>query len=396
MKIAIVIDTVFNNGGGITKAFIAFVSELTKNKDFEIHLYILGKIEIQSLINNENIHIFYPSRLGKIYFEKKQNDMRLSKKLLRYSMKVISLMSMQFLQYLIIRFSDEAEYNYDVGISYTNDIQTPKSYYFCNEYVEKKVKANIKMGWIHNDPNRLGFNRDYIEKRYANFDKIICVSKANEEALIKIAPNFAERITSIYNFIYSDNLNRFQPYENEKIHLISVGRLVPQKRFDRVLEVSKILKNNKIKFVWHIFGDGPDKDTLLQNAKSLHVDDVVQFEGYTDNVISEISKCFLFVMTSDYEGYSIVLIESLLAMTPIICTNFESSYESITNGVNGYIVDMNPQAIAEKIEFLINNNEVYQSLKKNIIENQPNNKKGLAQFYDIINYKNKTTERVKI
>lgn len=79
----------------------------------------------------------------------------------------------------------------------------------------------------------------------------------------------------------------------------------------------------------------------------------------------------ILVHPSRFEGKSNTIDEALHYNVPVVATNFETVYEQIIDGENGFIVNMDGNEISLKIEELKNNKELYQIIKSNL-ENAPN------------------------
>ena len=95
-----------------------------------------------------------------------------------------------------------------------------------------------------------------------------------------------------------------------------------------------------------IIGEGPLESELKQLAVSLGIAGQVQFTGRLRNPYSVMSACDCFVMSSDYEGQPIVILEARVLGLPIVTTRF-GSVESAMEGSGGLIVDTDEDALAE-------------------------------------------------
>ena len=111
------------------------------------------------------------------------------------------------------------------------------------------------------------------------------------------------------------------------------------------------------------------------------------FEGETKKSLEMMSKADIYVMTSDYEGYSLTILEALLEELPVVVTNFEEAKESVIDSKNGYLTEFDVQDICDKIERLMNDQEERETIAKYIRENPVNNNRALEQFYELINSK---------
>ena len=143
----------------------------------------------------------------------------------------------------------------------------------------------------------------------------------------ELYPN--EKITRIYNIL--DEVKETKPI----LKLISATRVSKEKGYERMLKLAQELKKANIRFRWTIF-----TDLNLYNQKPFDLEEIVYMKPSHD-FFDYIKESDYGVQLSDTEGYSYFINECLQYGTPVICTNFPSAYESVANGKNGYIVDMN-------------------------------------------------------
>lgn len=114
-----------------------------------------------------------------------------------------------------------------------------------------------------------------------------------------------------------------------------------------MLKLAQELKKANIKFRWTIF-----TDLNLYGKKPFNLEEVIYMKPSHD-FMDYIAEADYGVQLSDTEGYSYFINECLQYETPVICTNFPSAYESVEDGVSGYIVDMNLSNL--DIEKIVNN-----------------------------------------
>ena len=108
---------------------------------------------------------------------------------------------------------------------------------------------------------------------------------------------------------------RFDP---SKYYLISVGRLIPLKRYEDTFEVLRELPDN-IELI--VLGDGLDKKRLIALRSKLGLNNRIHLLGEVLNPYKFIKRADLFVSTSFVEGFPNVLIESMLCKTAVISTD---------------------------------------------------------------------------
>ncbi|MDI9478069.1 MAG: glycosyltransferase family 4 protein [Bacillota bacterium] len=139
-----------------------------------------------------------------------------------------------------------------------------------------------------------------------------------------------------------------------------VGRIVREKGIQVLIQaIPEILKTNpKTKLV--IAGKGPYLDNLRSLAEYLGVAERVYFTGFISdrerNNLYRIADVAVF--PSLYEPFGIVALEAMVTRTPVIVSEVGGLAEFVRDGENGLTVKPNdPQQLAEKIRFLLNNKE---------------------------------------
>jgi len=192
----------------------------------------------------------------------------------------------------------------------------------------------------------------YLKKWLMNFtykraDKIVAVSKVIKNVLETYFNIPPEKIKVIYNPIALKEI-KFKskkpvehPFFKEKNTqvIISVGRLIKLKRYDMLLKSFSLIVKSKKAARLIILGKGILKKELENLALKLGINNFVSFVGYKDNPYAWMSKADVFVLSSDYEGFPNVLIESMACGVVVVSTDcFSGPREIITNGKNGILV----------------------------------------------------------
>lgn len=171
--------------------------------------------------------------------------------------------------------------------------------------------------------------KDLIDFEYHKWHKTtehVGVSDQVCKSFKKLFPN--EKITRIYNIL--DDKQETQPI----LKLVSATRLSKEKGYERMLKLAQALKKAGVRFRWIVF-----TDLSLYNQKPFDMDEFVYMKP-TRDIFDYIAEADYGVQLSDTEGYSYFINECLQYGTPVICTNFPSSYESVEDGISGYILNM--------------------------------------------------------
>lgn len=113
--------------------------------------------------------------------------------------------------------------------------------------------------------------------------------------------------------------------------LVTAGTLKPQKNHRLLLDAfRRLLETRAAQLV--IVGDGELRSELEAHAAELGIADKVVFAGFTDDPWPYYRTAEIFVLSSDYEGYPLVLIEAMLSGLQIVSTNCESGPDEILEG----------------------------------------------------------------
>lgn len=148
--------------------------------------------------------------------------------------------------------------------------------------------------------------------------------------------------------------------------IISVGRLNEQKGFERLIQAWANTKSKHPKWQIDIYGSGEEKRKLEDLIKKLGIEDSFHIHPPTMNIIEKYCESSLYVMSSKFEGFGMVLVEAMNCGLP--CISFDCPYgpsDIIQNGVNGYLVENgNIKKLGDAIEVLINNDALRQEMGK--------------------------------
>ena len=126
-----------------------------------------------------------------------------------------------------------------------------------------------------------------------------------------------------------------------------------------------VLSDKNIKLV--ILGEGSDKLKLKQKVQAMDINKHVLFLPYTKNPYSVVSKAMFTILTSKYEGFPTMLIESLFHGTPVISVDCQSGpSEIIIEAQNGLLVpNNNPYLLSEAMNRFVTDNNLYLFCKNN-------------------------------
>lgn len=103
--------------------------------------------------------------------------------------------------------------------------------------------------------------------------------------------------------------------------IVSVGRLVPQKRHDDVIRAFAAISNEHPYWRLEIVGDGPERPALEQLITDLGVADRIVLRGHVTDIRAALLRATIFVLASSYEGTSNAVVEALTANVPVVMSD---------------------------------------------------------------------------
>ncbi len=219
-------------------------------------------------------------------------------------------------------------------------------------------------------------SRDFGNKKDVKFSKYLSSYK-RVVVENKVLENCYKKFYEINNTFILTNFRVFDDelqnkhFTDNNLHCVYISRVCPEKGiFDLVTAVNEINKESESKVLLDIFGDIQlkDKELFLRSTNNF-----VKYCGVIDQRQSFIllSKYELSVLPTKYhgEGTSGSLVESLIAGTPVLVSNYSQSKELITDGYNGYVFEMNDQIdLKKKLKGILNNKSDLTSMRSNVKE----------------------------
>lgn len=273
---------------------------------------------------------------------------------------------------------------YDVAISFGE--------WLSPAFLVKKVNAVKKYVWIHIDLDKADFvNKEELVKYDSRITGYIFASEKSRQSSIHRCPQMTEKSIVVHNILNRQNiLSRaaeevILPQANGSF-LLSVGNLRIEKNYPRQIEVMRILKKKKIPIKWICIGSTVDKNVYGEVSELLEKyqlkDDFILC-GADDNPYKYMKRAKAVMVLSDHESWSLVISEAKLLGVPVIATNTSGAQEQIVNGETGIITSFQAEEIAEEIEEFLNDLELQNKIKKNLILDNTQNL-GILEFEDLL------------
>jgi glycosyltransferase involved in cell wall biosynthesis len=137
--------------------------------------------------------------------------------------------------------------------------------------------------------------------------------------------------------------------------VMNISRISPQKRFESFIEIATLLP--QYAFVW--IGADREYNNLPSNLFLLKDE---------PNAKKYLQLADIFVLPTNYEGIPVAIVEALSYGKPIIASDVGAISEIVLNGQNGYVLENDDHLFAEKIKYILENEDVYQRFSKKSLE----------------------------
>lgn len=145
------------------------------------------------------------------------------------------------------------------------------------------------------------------------------------------------------------------PVSSDTITFVTVGRLSPEKNHRRLLRAFRLVHEEHPNTRLVIIGDGPQKNWLRKLVRNYDLEGSVIFTGQQDNPYAIMAACDCFVLSSDYEGQPMVILEARVLGLPVISTNFASVGGALPPDV-GLVAPMKVKPLAEAMAEMLHGN----------------------------------------
>lgn len=264
----------------------------------------------------------------------------------------------------------------------------------CQESTSTRFVSHASLGdkvaWVRCDYKRMmeDFNKGK-DDFYKYFKAIVCVSNQTCENFKAIFPEYALKTYCIPNpqdssfIIQCADASEEEPrFKTEGKVLVSIGRFDTVKRFDKIAPIAKQLLIQGLKFKWYLIGDGLERQLIETSIKDYHVENYVVMLGVKTNPYYYIKRADIMVCLSRSEACPRVVNEAKILHTPTVSTDFPTIFEFIENGKTGLISSLDE--ISSSIFQLLDDNQLFDSIKKNISQFAFDNIELIAQIKEVL------------
>ncbi len=189
---------------------------------------------------------------------------------------------------------------------------TPRFSRVFDQYLSKRLVISEHLKRLHTET--YGINPQKIEVIYNGID-------------------INQTLSSINNSLLNTEELEFLDRKNK---VAWIARMSPEKQALEVVKLAKEIPDYNFVMV----GGGELLDNIAENAKSLN-NLLLTGEASNEKAKTILAKCDVLIMTSEFEGMPLVILEAMCLSKPVVSTNVGAIKEMVEDGISGYLVDAN-------------------------------------------------------
>ncbi len=370
MKVCIFTRSIFKLGG--TKRVITMIAnEMAKEHDVTLVTFDLPELEDRSMYGlDENIKVEFLDSL-----EFKDNKLspgglfRMGCKILNNMTGIFDIGSGEVIKSIFFPRKVRKRY-----ISYFNSkdydvIITTAGYIMLLAAISKDLKAKT-IGWQHNcydaymNQKSLLFwkKKTFIKKYVPQLDRFVVLNHYDAEEYEARMGIHCEVIGNARSFVSE----RKSDCSAKKFFV--AARFVEAKGLDLLLQSFALFCQGNKDWTLVIAGDGEDRLAVFDMAWKLGIWDRIEFTGIINNVQDYYLDASVYLLSSKWEGWGLVIIEAFEMGIPVIAYDIVPIDVLITNGEDGYIIEkFDTEKFAAAMTKLANDEELRKSMSDKAI-----------------------------
>lgn len=369
--------------GGVQKSLLEFIKEI--HKEYNITLILFAK-------KGELLHLI-PDDIKIIETKSLYHCFGISQReypiysIWYYIRGIIStlfkIFGRHFMMPLINISQSRLKEEFDIAISFSQNASEHLLYGGSNDFVLKKINALQKITFIHCDYSNCGSNTKHNNQQYYKFNKIAACSDGCKASFLSVLPKLKSRTYTVVNchdYEQIKHLAEDNPitYSKDYINLISVARLAEEKGIDR--GIIAVAGNKNI--MYHIIGDGPQRQSLVDLVNKLNIGSRVKFYGNQINPYRYMRNADVLLIPSIHEAAPLVIDEARCINLPVASTLTTSSYDMIIKKSSGWVCANNQNGLNMLVKSL--NNKMISNVKRLMSTFEVNNNQFKDQFKALI------------
>lgn len=227
----------------------------------------------------------------------------------------------------------------DVAVAYLER----KCVYFTADF----VKAERKIAFIHNDYSVYPYDDALDTHYFADYQKIATVSEHCRQVLVSKFSQYRDIFTVVPNMVSvqtiqamaNEHLPQMDSMAGHSLTIVTVGRLVEQKGYDRAVHICEQLVKKQVDVLWIAVGDGPEHGKLQEQINALNLQGHFILAGASANPYPWMQKADIYVQPSRFEGFGITVAEAKALNKRIVCSDIPEFHEQLHNYPNALFAD---------------------------------------------------------
>ena len=381
--------------GGLEKLLVEYANFISENNSYDVILFLMSDLGVENtLIDsvNDKIEVKY---IKDRYMIKEKEELKKNKKTIFGKLKYIKFLNYEkkqshkrYKSYIDNLDNVKVIIDFDLSLfKFRNEISKFKKIAFIHTSLKKYLK----------DEN---LDVEYYGKNLAYYDKIVVISQEMKEEIINLYPNLVDKLELIYNSLDFDSVMKKSldkddlSFDDKKLlkqdFFLSVARLdTRHKDFDTLIRAYDILKKEGRGEKLYILGTGDGEKEIRDLIRSLSLEEDVLLLGAKKNPYIWMKNAKLFIHSSKFEGFGLVLIEAGILGNIIIASDCPvGPKEILDSGQSGLLFETgNYVELVEKIRKVLNDDELKKNLKENmaVSVNRFRIENNLNKLYTIIN-----------
>lgn len=246
-------------------------------------------------------------------------------------------------------------------------------------FINKMTDGSIKMGEIHFSKYNYRDLKNYrlpafVQRTVQYFWMRQLINQLRKlEKFVVLSHEDAATWTELDNVIVIHNSLTISPDKQSdctRKQVIAAGRFTYQKGFDLLLPAWKLVVQRHPDWQLRVYGSG-NRETRQQQAESLGITSTCLLEPNAPNIAEKFAESSIFVLSSRYEGFGLVITEAMACGVPPVSFDCKCGpRDIIRDGEDGLLVETgNIEQLAEKICYLIENEDVRKEMGRKAYNN---------------------------
>lgn len=277
----------------------------------------------------------------------------------------------------------------------TYDVEIAFKEGFCTIFVAHG-NSRKKVNWIHLDYKKQNFSANHMplmKRTLQLIDENVAVSKVAAKSYQEVF-NLEQEVQVIHNVIQAEMIKEkskeavpqeyVKLFSQDQVTFISVGRLVKQKGYDRLIRIHhRLIKEGYLHQIV-VIGSGEDEGALRESIAKLGCQETFQLIGFKENPFAYFKLADCFLLPSRYEGLPTVVFESFICQTPVIATEVAGIEEQLKGDQYGIVTQNNEDKFYEAMKSVLMNPEVLETMRQNLVNYQYQNRVIINQFNQLV------------